>query len=352
MLLSIYSKDSRFFGLSTYTQSFGLETSTCLRSHVKYPFLWMFLFSSFYQDIWFFKGSLSNVFKRILRQFKRLYVNYFLISVTVLVLIAVSRYLLGQPLSGLRIRLFNIVSVNAVFPEFKGFEWNIWFLKTYLALIIVVPIFAIWRESLLRNAVVTLFSFFAFILANAYGLGSLLIGLPVFVPFYGIFFFLGSTLRMIEKQITLRKLLIFLAFVLLFVGIVFFRDNCSLVVQRHKFPPSLPYFFYSLPYLWVFIFFKCFHSNAFSRIPAVLVNFLQWSSREVFNIYLIQSFVCSIPFYFIPLIKDAVPFYILYLITLTFNLSFTICGVWLYGRFTMLFVPSTNKIKQEMKYCA
>jgi hypothetical protein len=287
-----------------------------------------------------FFGSLKDIFNRSLRQVKRLYLTYVILSLVVFFVIILLRFLFGYSIPAFSATLFNIIKLNVVFPEFPGFEWNLWFLRTYLVLIIIVPVFAIWRQSLFRNVILSILSFASFIVLGEYSYTSVLESLPIFVSFYAALFFLGSTFRIIEKHITLRQFVISLVFVLFFVCMAIHIDEYRIVLQSHKFPPSLPYFSYSLLFLYVFVFFKCFHYQLLLKIPSVIKNLLKWSAREVFNIYLVQSLICSLPFFFIPWLRGIVPPFLLYCMTLLFNLTFTILFVWLLRHILFMFSRS------------
>jgi fucose 4-O-acetylase-like acetyltransferase len=287
-----------------------------------------------------FFGSLKDIFNRSLRQVKRLYLTYVILSLVVFFVVILLRFLFGYSIPAFSATLLNIIKLNVVFPEFRGFEWNLWFLRTYLVLIIIVPVFAIWRQNLFRNVTLSILSFASFIVLGEYSYTSVLLSLLIFESFYAALFFLGSTFRIIEKHITLRQFVISLVFVLFFVCMAIHTDEYRIVLQAHKFPPSLPYFSYSLLFLYVFVFFKCFHHQLLLKIPSVIKNLLKWSSREVFNIYLVQSFICSLPFFFIPWLRGIVPPLLLYCMTLLFNLTFTIFFVWLLRHILFMFSRS------------
>ena len=287
-----------------------------------------------------FFGSRKDIISRSLRQMKRLYLTYVILSLVVFFAVILLRFLFGYSIPAFSATLFDIITLNVVFVEFRGFQWNLWFLRVYLVLIIIVPVFAIWRQSLFRNVILSILSFASYIFFSKFSHTSILAGLPIFVPFYAALFFFGSTFRQIEKHITLRQFVISLVFVLFFVYMAIHRDEYRIVLQSHKFPPSLPYFSYSLLFLYVFVFFKCFHSQLLLKIPSAIKNLLHWSSREVFNIYLVQSLICSLPFFFIPWLGGIVPPFLLYCMTLLFNLTFTILLVWLLRHILFMFSRS------------
>jgi len=291
-----------------------------------------------------FFGSLKDVFNRILRQLKRLYLTYVILSLIVFVVVILLRFLFGYSIPAFSATIFDIIKLKVDFPEFRGFSVNLWFLRVYIALIIIVPVFAIWRQSLFRNVMLSILSFTSFIILSEYGYTWL-----QKVSFYASLFFLGSTFRIIEKHITLRQFFISLVFVLFFVCMAIHMDEYRIVLQSHKFPPSLPYFSFSLLFLYVFVFFKCFHYQLLLKIPSVIKNLLKWSSREVFNIYLAQSLICSLPFFFIPWLRGIVPPFLLYCMTFLFNLTFTISFVWLFRHILFMFARSKES-KSPMRF--
>lgn len=159
------------------------------------------------------------------------------------------------------------------------------------------------------------------------------------------FFFIGSTFRLTEDKIKLYPLIISFAFLLFVIWWLIYQADYKLMIQSHKFPPSLRYLLFSLPYLYVFILFKCFYSKALIKLPAFIKKGIMWSSRNVFDIYLIQSLVCSLPYYFVPKLKDSISPFHLYLAVLTFNFTLTVFFVWFYKQIRSLISYSFSYIK-------
>lgn len=288
-----------------------------------------------------FTGPASTVVKRAIRQAKRLYIRYLILTFVVLLSIFAARYISGATLPEFAGQVLDILRVRVHFPEFRGFQWNLWFLETYLILILMVPLFSVFSGNLFYNVLILGFFFLVFAtLSLEYpGSGTRVV---VQVTFYAIFFFLGSTFRIIEANVKRREILISFLSVFLLSSMVYSLDGYDVILQEHKFPPSMPYMFYSLLYIHVFILIKCFYSEYILRIPVMLKKLFQWSSREIFNIYLVQSLVCSIPFYFVPFLKDRIPDILLYFIILFFNFSLTLFIVWLF-EYSLLFYQHLKK---------
>lgn len=222
---------------------------------------------------------------------------------------------------------------------------NLWFLRTYIIIVIALPIFAFWSESLFRNVCLWILSISIFIVLSLNSSVSIGESDAIYATFYATLFLLGSTFRLIENKIKLYPLIISFAFLLFFIWLVIYQADYKLMLQSHKFPPSLRYFLFSLPYIYVFILFKCFYSKALIKLTAFIKKGLSWSSREIFDIYLIQSLVCSLPYYFVPKLKDSVSPFLLYLAILTLNFTLTIFFIWLYKHLRSLISYPLSYIK-------
>lgn len=300
-----------------------------------------------------FTGSLKDIFKKSVRQFKRLYLTYLFISLVVYFFIVFIKFLSGYSSPDILQNLFALIHLYANFPELRGLGKNLWFLRTYLFLIIILPVFAIGHVSLSRSVLLSALFFSLFLFGRKYGYKGFFGFNIIQVFFYATYFFLGSTFRIIEKKITLKQFTILFSIILLFIGIAIHNDEYTIILQGHKFPPSIPYFLYSLPYIFIFIFFKLFYPNQLSNIPSTIKKTLIWSSNEVFNIYILHSFICYLPYFIIPNFVGEISPFILYFITLLFNLISTISVVWIYKRIVFQFcINNGNLITTKINSCA
>jgi hypothetical protein len=274
-----------------------------------------------------------------------LYVRYLFLAILVFSSILLLKLFFRKPLPDISNQLINILLVEIDFQNLKGFVKNLWFLRTYLTIIIVLPIFAFWRESLFRNVCLSILSISIFIVLSSNS--SVQIGKndAVYATFYATFFFIGSIFRLTENKIKLYPLITSFAFLLFAIWLLIHRADYKLMIQSYKFPPSLRYFLFSLPYIYVFILFKCFYSKTLIKLPAFIKKGLMWSSSEVFEIYLIQSLVCSLPYYFVPKLKDLVSPFHLYIAVLTFNFTLTVFFVWFYKHLRSLISFSFSYIQ-------
>ena len=78
-----------------------------------------------------FFGSLKDIFNRSFRQLKRLYLTYMILSLVVFLGCFLLRFLFGRSLPAFSATLFDIIKLNVVFPEFRGFALNLWFLREH-----------------------------------------------------------------------------------------------------------------------------------------------------------------------------------------------------------------------------
>jgi hypothetical protein len=284
-----------------------------------------------------FKGSSSDVLRRSVRQFRKLYLEYFVLAAFVaLVIFGVQKYYLGYSITWTSIlrSIAHIAILKVNLPVFYGLGYVMWFVKSYLVVIVIAPVLALlgttrpWRTAALTVISLGLSSILYAQLPIKKAGGFPVFDYPIYVTYYAAAFFLGATYRNVESRIKLWHVLITSSLLVVSLLFIIRMDNYRIIIQAHKFPPSLPSFMYSLVFIHSFVYAKSFYGKILLAIPSSIKKLFVWSSREVFGIFLIQSLVCSLPSYAMPYVRGSVPRPVLYLASELFCFSLTLFLVW------------------------
>lgn len=153
----------------------------------------------------------------------------------------------------------------------------------------------------------------------------------MFTFFYSTLFFIEAWFRKVGKRVKPLYIILFLAALAVSVFIVSRNDSHIMIMQRHKFPPNYQYMIYSLPYVSLFVLIKRMWPLE-NVNPNLVTEFIEWCSFNIFEIYLVHSFVAHFPFYFVPELLPHFSVVSVYCIVLAFNMGVSLALVYIYQK--------------------
>lgn len=265
---------------------------------------------------------------KMVKQFARLYATYLIISFLLLGGLILTKTLSGGGADNVAAAVTSMLDVEpkgALWEIIRVYGGSLWFLRVYLSMLVVVPLFLGIRSMFnIRYQLLIFILLFATLLSRGYADQDFLFSSYAFVSFYLFFFLLGVIYRSAEDHVQGDMIVLsFIVSVALCV-MIFSFDQQHLPLQKYKFPPTIQYLVYSLPLVHLFVVLKRY-------LPAIVYNgtgktarLFRWCGRQVFIIFLMQGVACSIPYFFMHHLIPAVNPVFLYVLLLIFNLILTL----------------------------
>ncbi|MGD9782345.1 MAG: acyltransferase family protein [Kiritimatiellia bacterium] len=320
LLLSVIHIHTVYWSLLTYIPD-GVRHAAYL---VDIP---IFFFISGYL---FKNPSFLGALRSAWRQFSRLYLQYlavtFLAAGGILLWLRFGESRTEPQVGAVLFSVFTLDLQGRMWGYLKMYEGNLWYARTYLSLLALVPLLAGPSFFRKRLGLVLAFAFAGYVLTTYHYPAKTFLLVPAGqVLFYALFFLLGALVRAREAKIRRRDVVLSLALNLVLAGLVFHADGNRLILSPAKFPPTVPYFVYALPLVHVFLLGKWFWRRAKWPGMAPIV----WAGRHSFVVYLVQGAVCSLPFFFVRHLGTENP-WALYALVFSFNVavSFALSGLY------------------------
>ena len=237
----------------------------------------------FYVSGWAYSISAKKTYlKHIASRLNRILTPYYIFIILIsLLLIVLSFFTSIEYVSQVYTKKYWINSFLLSSPASSA----IWFVKTYLMISLLAPIFYRLRNHLKLSFFVTIFVLF---FTRYYGLSNHL----YYIFCYGFFFLAGICHKQILSVISIKDKFIYSSISLLIIICLLFFCNYDFDMQINKFPPSLLFFSYNVFFLLIFggYISKVCVSLCRNRFIKKIVDIY---AKEGYPIYLYQI----IPFY-------------------------------------------------------
>ncbi|OKH37908.1 hypothetical protein NIES2119_12255 [[Phormidium ambiguum] IAM M-71] len=299
--------------------------------------------------------DLGSLVRKSFKQFKNLYLEYLILSCLLLVPLGLFYFFKEKSFPNWQIAIISMLKINPIgdlWEDLGVFPGSLWYLAVYFSLLAVVPFFVTMFGSRKHRIIILTTVLVLFVIFSGLGWNyPFLFTETIYVFFYLFIFLLGTAYKLEQQNLSLRYLkLSLLANVTVCLLIFFFVMDGILQLIDNKFFPTVIYLPYCLMLIHVFaIVRKTWNYGAISSSNQLL-PFLEWCGKNSYVIYLMQGIVCSIPGYFIPLLlKNDVPKLGIYLISLLFNLTFTLLLSFIWNRSKSLFSTSLTTITAKIK---
>ena len=280
------------------------------------------------------QSSISKiVIQRAGRQSYRLIVDFFLISLIVLLLAIVLYYILrleDRVELNLQTAVFSGLKVDpsgSVWEVLQVYGGSIWFLRVYLMVLLVGSL--LLASPLQRwLPVLPVLSFAAFLVIVEFPQldKPFVLSDTRFLTFYLTIFLSGAFLKKYLQRISLKVLSIFWITLIAISLVIIIRDGGLPDLQAAKFPPSILYLLFSMHSIMIFCLLVVYESvHSFPSPHCRIRIFLSWCGRNSFRIFLWQGVAASIPYFFIPdMLKRQIPTTIIFLSVLIWNVSLSL----------------------------
>jgi peptidoglycan/LPS O-acetylase OafA/YrhL len=296
-------------------------------------------------------SGLGSLLRRSLKQFKNLYLDYFVLGCLLLFPLGLFYFLKEKSTPDLSLAITSMLRVKPVGDLWKYIEvypGSLWYLAVYFSLLVVTPfVISLFGSRKLRIVILTALLALFVICSNLGWNYPFLFDETIYILFYLLIFLIGAAYKLDQQHFSLHYLkLAFLTNVTICLLIIFFIMDGKLRLQANKFPPSVIYLPYCLLTIHLFaIVQRMWNYPTISR-PNHVLEFLEWCGKNSYSIYLMQGIACSIPGYFIPLLlTNGVPGLGVYVISLLFNLNFTLLLAFLWLRAKTILVNYLTTIK-------
>lgn len=301
-------------------------------------------------------SDLLSSFKKSLKQFTNLYLNYLVFSCLLLVPLTLLFIFKDKTIPDLQLAVLSMLRVDPageLWGDIPVYGGSMWYLCVYFSILWFPPIFSSFFGSRNSRIAILIFLLLAFYVSRYLNLNqSFLFTQTNLILFYLFIYMLGVTYRQEERNVKVLYLNLSLLLNIILCFVIFFHfDQGVLKMQELKFPPSFNYLIYSLPLIHIFAIAKSSerYSNFASSNKFAALS--EWCGRNVYFVYLVQGVVCSLSGFLISMTKDRLPILITYLIVLTFNVSLTLLLTLLYtearARFLSFVEVKFGKVKVE-----
>ena len=307
----------------------------------------------------FISGYLTKVsdfgssFQKSLKQFKNLYLEYFVLSCLFLLPLWLFYFIQNKSNPDLPLAIISMLRVNPsgdLWEDLAVYPGSLWYMAVYFSLLAVIPfVLNLFGSRQLRIVILTALLVLFVICGNLDWNYPFLFTETIFALFYLFIFLLGTAYKLDEQHIPLRYLkLSFLTTVTVCLLLLLFVKGGTLDLHTHKFPPNIIYLPYSLLVIHLFAIVRQMLNYAAISRPNRALSFLEWCGKNSYSIYLMQGIVCSLPGYIIPLLlNNGVPGLGVYVIALLFNLIFTLLLAFLWNRTKTVFGEFVTTIKTK-----
>lgn len=297
----------------------------------------------------FISGYLTKVsdfgssFQKSLKQFKILYLEYLVLSCLLIFPLWLFYFFKEKSNPDLLLAIISMLRVNPVgdlWEDLAVYPGSLWYMAVYFSLLPFIPfVLSLFGSRKLRIVILTAVLVLFVICGDLDWNYPFLFTETIYFLFYLFIFLLGTSYKLDEERIPLRYLkLSLLTTVTVCLLLFFFIKGGTLNLQINKFPPNIIYLPYSLLVIHLFTIFRQMFKSAPISHPNQALQFLEWCGKNSYSIYLMQGIVCSIPGYLIPFVlNNGVPGFVVYVITLLFNLSFTLLLAFLWNRSKIVF---------------
>ncbi|MEE4167203.1 MAG: acyltransferase family protein, partial [Desulfocapsaceae bacterium] len=238
--------------------------------------------------------------------------------------------------------IFTLQLSGELWGYFKGYYGNLWYLHTYFPMLLLVPLLLGWPLfPRFRYPLLLLLLVLYYLMTYHYPGHVFLLRSWGDIFFYCFFFVLGTVYRTKEKSIRVSPVLLSFALNCLIAWIIFNMDGGELRLSRYKFPPSLQWLVYSLLLVHLFVLARPYWDRGIRPLISAFAPGLEWIGRNSFTVYLIQGFVCSMPFLFAAGLAEIVSStLLLYAAVFVFNVAVSII-------LSMIFTSSKKQLKQR-----
>jgi len=279
--------------------------------------------------------NFAKSLRRSLKQFINLYLNYLIVSALLLFGLFFALALKQNAFPNFWPAFTSMLKVNPdgkLWSRIPVYPGSLWYIAVYLSTLTLIPIALSLANSRVKRAIVLaatllLFGIFRYTAWEQ----SIFLADASYIYLFLFVFMLGVTVRAEERAIATWTLIATFSFNLtLAFGIFFYLQGGDLQIQSHKFPPTFEYLIYSLLPIHLFLIAKRSWNSLNIDSSHRSLTFLEWCGKNVFFIYLFQGIVCSLPYYFLPLMIDRLPAPVTYTTILVFNLVLTLTVTWLY----------------------
>lgn len=294
-------------------------------------------------------SSFVSSIKKSAKQFINLYLNYLAFSCLLLFPLFLLFVVKDKAIPDLQLAITSMLRVDPVgelwgdIPVYKG---SLWYMCVYFSILLILPIITSFFSSRKLRVVVLAFLLLIFYLSRYLNWSyDFLFSQTVYIYFYLFVYMLGVAYRLDEQSIRTYYLkLTFFLNVILSLIVFFYFDNVTLQIHSQKFPPSFNYLIYSLLLIHVFVITKRIWNYSDFAPTSKIFQFLEWCGKNVYFIYLVQAVVCSVPDFFIPIVKKSVSTLMLYFVVLTFNMFFTLLLTFFYVKAKTIFAETCKHL--------
>jgi fucose 4-O-acetylase-like acetyltransferase len=328
MILSVINIHTVYWSLKPYTPDILRE----LAYFVDIPIF--FFISGYFVR---YSGFLSCG-RQALRQLVRLYLRYLVITALVasgtVLWVYFFRDRIPDGLPASLLSMFTLKLSGELWGYFKGYYGNLWYLHTYLPMLLLVPVMVgIPFFPRFKYVVLFVLLILYYLMTYEYKGHVFLLRSWGDIFFYSFFYVLGTVYRIKEEELSARLVLFSFIVNCLVVWFIFQMDGGELRLSRYKFPPSVEWLVYSLLLVHVFVLIRPYWNKTIrSRISRIAPG-LEWIGNNSLTVYLIQGLICSIPFLFAGRLAEAVSYTpLLYLLVFSFNATVSISLSIIYTR--------------------
>lgn len=283
-------------------------------------------------------ATFTNSVRQAAKQFKNLYINYFVLSLLLLPTLTFAFFVRKGFFPEFQqsiIFMLSVLKLEAqgdvwgVIPVYRGSVWYLW---VYLSLLPVLPFLINYFNSRKSRFLILISLLVALKLTIVFSLNfNFLFSESQYIYFYAFIYLLGMNYRIEKYNISTGVLKIsFIVNIFTALILFFYFDNSSLNLQGEKFPPSFKYLIYSLLLIHIFTILQRLWNYPKSANKNSINLFFEWCGKNSYIIFLIQAIVTSFPLYFAGFLSSRMPSFLAYLVILSFNISFTILFSFVY----------------------